>query len=235
MALYFRDLNNGPWISYNSISLFDGASLLKVPVMISYLKVSESYPEILKTKINYQEDVYKDEKYDPVFDKTLKIGHDYSIEYLIETMIQKSDNTANRLLRLAENELQFSPNIQETYKLLGLDNESNDIFIDEYAGIFRILYNAEYLNGETSNKALEIMTKTDYNNGLTKYLPSDIKVAHKYGIRFYDDDESYHLHDCGIIYTDNPYILCVMTLGYNLEQQEELVAKISKTSYEIFR
>lgn len=150
-------------------------------------------------------------------------------------MVQKSDNTAKNLLQIYYDELKIRPTIEETHRLLGLNDDSNIISIDQYAGIYRILYNAEYLDGEMSDKALEILSQTDYNNGLTKYLPSEIKVSHKYGVRQYRDDKTYQLHDCGIIYSTNPYILCVMTNGKNLEKQENIVAEISKTAYNIFK
>lgn len=240
ISVYFRDLNNGPWLSVNSQNIFDGASLLKVPTMIAYLKNAENNKAILYKKIKYDKSFNNELDYDPIFDQTLKIGEEYSVEYLIKTMIQQSDNTAVSLLQLAsiEPSINLQPSIEETNRIIGLDNdgkESNLITIDYYASLFRMLYNAEYLNGEMSNKALEIMTKTDYKNGLTRYLPADLTIAHKYGIRYYYGDSFYQIHDCGIIYASNPYILCVMTAGDNLEKQEFLISDIAKKSYDIFK
>ena len=48
-AMYFRDLNNGPWIGLNEQTEFAPASLLKVPLMMSYFKIAEKNPKILKT------------------------------------------------------------------------------------------------------------------------------------------------------------------------------------------
>ncbi len=239
-SVYFRDLNNGPWLSVNPQNIFDGASLLKVPTMIAYLKSAENNKNLLTRKINYEKSFVNDLEYDPIFDQTLKVGQTYTIDDLIKTMIIKSDNTAVRLLNLAsiDETINLQPSIKQTYKSLGLlsdENEADLISIDQYSGIYRILYNAEYLNGEMSNKALEIMSQTDYNNGLKRYLPSDLTVAHKYGIRYYKDSNAYQLHDCGIIYSSTPYILCIMTAGNNLEKQEETISNIARASFEIFK
>jgi beta-lactamase class A len=51
VSLYYRDLNNGPWIGINENEEFSPASLLKVPLMIAYLKMTETEPSILKEKI----------------------------------------------------------------------------------------------------------------------------------------------------------------------------------------
>ncbi len=238
-SVYFRDLNNGPWLSYNSINMFDGASLLKVPVMITYLKAAETNPELLNMEVTYLDNFTEEAGYDPAFDQNLKIGNKYTIKQLIEIMIKKSDNTAKNILQLNAQKLNITPDIETTYEFLGLlkedDNNTNIISIEQYAGIFRILYNAEFLNGEMSNKALEIMSQTDYNNGLTKYKNPDLTISHKYGVRFFEGDQVHQVHDCGIIYKNNPYILCIMTNGKNKEKQENLIANIAKLSFELFK
>ncbi|MDP3837065.1 MAG: hypothetical protein Q8Q67_03110 [bacterium] len=49
-SVYFRDLNNGPWVGINEDEEFTPASLLKVPLMISYLKIAEAFPSVLDEK-----------------------------------------------------------------------------------------------------------------------------------------------------------------------------------------
>jgi beta-lactamase class A len=44
IAVYYRDLNNGPTFGLDSSELFTPASLLKVPIMIAYLKKAEKDP-----------------------------------------------------------------------------------------------------------------------------------------------------------------------------------------------
>jgi beta-lactamase class A len=37
-SVYFRDLNNGPWFGINEKEYFTPASLIKVPILITYYK-----------------------------------------------------------------------------------------------------------------------------------------------------------------------------------------------------
>src|SRR5437867_2138676 len=57
VAVYFRDLNDGPWIGIHEDDTFFPASLVKIPILISYLKKSESEKEILTKKLTYDIDL----------------------------------------------------------------------------------------------------------------------------------------------------------------------------------
>ena len=54
VAVYFRSLSDGMWFGINENEKFSPASLLKVPVMMAYLKLAESDPDILKKKYAYR-------------------------------------------------------------------------------------------------------------------------------------------------------------------------------------
>jgi hypothetical protein len=47
VSVYYRDLNNGPWLGINEREQFFPASLMKVPLMMHYYKVAEEHPGIL--------------------------------------------------------------------------------------------------------------------------------------------------------------------------------------------
>lgn len=49
-AVYFRDLNNGPWFGINEKEYFSPGSLLKLPLMISIFKAAESNPGFYRRK-----------------------------------------------------------------------------------------------------------------------------------------------------------------------------------------
>ena len=50
-SIYYRDLNNGPWLGINDSEYFSPASLIKVPVMMAYFKAAENDASILEKKI----------------------------------------------------------------------------------------------------------------------------------------------------------------------------------------
>jgi beta-lactamase class A len=233
VSVYFRDLNNGPWFGIGEDEEFTPASLLKVPVMIAFFKKAETNPSILSEKYVYRGG--NDESYLPEIkpEKYLKTGETYTIEEAIEIMIENSDNNALGFLLEKMKDQDF----YKVYDDLGLEKPNADqktenfMTVKEYASFFRILYNASYLNREMSEKALELLSKTSFQEGLVKGVPPGIKIAHKFGER--NIDNSFQLHDCGIIYyLDHPYILCVMSRGNNYPDLEKVVSSVSKAVYD---
>ncbi len=83
-----------------------------------------------------------------------------------------------------------------------------------------------------SAKALTYLVNSEFKEGIAGGVPSEIKVAHKFGERTLSADLK-HLHDCGIVYyPDNPYILCVMTRGNNYQELSNIIKTISKMTYD---
>ena len=127
--------------------------------------------------------------------------------------------------------------ISETYQELGMvidnaDVSADDLSVKTYASIFRILYNISYLSDELSEKALSYLGHSDFEDGLVRNLPENIPIAHKFGERSISDDNK-QLHDCGIIYyPGNPYSLCIMTRGKNLEYLNDVIGAISQEVYQ---
>lgn len=233
VSAYFRDLNNGPTMEINAGEKFTPASLLKVPLMIAYLKKAETKPEILKEKIIYNvrqngNDIGQNIKPD----ESLEIGKEYEVEELIKRMIIYSDNSAaNLILGKMENDFLASVYTDLKIEIPGSQKTENYMTVKEYAAFFRILYNASYLNRTMSEKALAFLSESKYNDGLRAGVPSNVPLAHKFGERVFEDASQ--LHDCGIIYHDtSPYILCLMTRGNDFKDLASVIKDISKNVYE---
>ena len=232
VAIYFQELNSGAWIGLGEREKFAPASLLKVPLMIAYLKVAEEDPDYLYQEIEYQPQEALSQNIPP--EKQLVAGQSYSIGNLIRRMIVYSDNQALEILaeKIEKNKL------AEVYADLGLkvpadEAEENFITVKDYAALFRILYNASYLSREMSEKALKLLSEVVYKEGLVGGLPEGIKVAHKFGERAYEESGVKQFHDCGIIYyPDKPYLLCVMTRGDDFNALQGIVRQVSQTVYQ---
>jgi len=52
VSVYFHDLNTGNWLGIDRTLKFSPASLLKVPILITYLKLAESDPNLLQQKVD---------------------------------------------------------------------------------------------------------------------------------------------------------------------------------------
>ena len=86
-----------------------------------------------------------------------------------------------------------------------------------------------------SEKALSILSKSNFVYGLRGDIPEKIKIAHKFGERWFDNGSEVQLHDCGIVYyPENPYFLCVMTKGNNESQLKSVIKNISSIVYQAY-
>ena len=234
-SVYYRDLNNGPWIGINEKEYFSPASLIKVPVMIAYFKAAENDPSILTKKIiNNKNFDYNQQNITPT--QILEQDKEYTIEDLINRMIIYSDNAAYELLLDNIDNMK----IYKVYQDLDVDiskaeNDPNGniITVRDYSSFFRILFNASYLNQNTSEKALTLLNKSQYYKGLVAGVPENITIAHKFGERQFLPSHEKQLHDCGIIYLPGkPYLLCIMTRANDFNQAASFIKQVSKIVYD---
>ncbi len=230
-AVYYRDLNNGPWFGIREDTLFTPASLTKVPLMMSFLKKAELDPSLLNTRIliPIELTVPIQQTYNSPASKLTK-GKSYTVDTLIRHMIIYSDNTAYIVLKNSLSDNEF----HQIFDDFGIDtsqlreSRSSDVLsIRGYSSFFRILYNSSYLNRTNSEKALKLLSETKFNSGLVSGIPG-VKISHKFGERFYEDSEEKQLHDCGIVYLrEAPYLLCIMTRGSSFEDQATIIKNIA--------
>ena len=219
LSVYYRNLNNGGWFGLNEKEYFSPASLMKLPILISYLKKAESQKWFLDTKIVYKKNPkIKDFKQNVPPERQLVDGESYSLRDVLQYLIVYSDNNASALLEsylpMADLQRTFT-DIWLTFPSITSWSFDNNVKVIDYASFFRVLFNASYLNRKDSEKALALLTKVAFRDGLIAWVPQNIAISHKFGERGiigFNGEEEKQLHDCGIVYYPNhPYILCVMT------------------------
>jgi beta-lactamase class A len=226
VAVQFRDLNTGPWFGINNLDQFSPSSLLKLPVMMAYYKEAEANPAILQKQFTFTKGPTE---VVPAFPPKhpLENGKTYTVEQLIESMIVESDNNA---LLILENYIGEDKINQVTLDLGIATNQDLSLSVSDYSTLIRVLYYSTYLNKDYSEKALELLSKAEFTQGLVALLPKDITVAHKFGER--EADGVNQLHDCGIIYyPKHPYLLCIMTKGPNFNDLLTTIQQISNRVY----
>ena len=228
VSVYYRNLNLGPWLGIEQEARFAPASLLKVPLMMAYLKLAEEDPSLLSRRAVYQEQpIGFPQLIEP--EVKLKAGKEYTVEEYLEAMIARSDNQAAYLLltHLAPERL------QQAYNGLGLKapeakSPTDWITVHEYASFFRILYNATYLNRQMSEKALSLLSRSTFKQGLVGGVPGQTTVSHKFGERREEGTDMKQLHDCGIVYHPrSPYLLCMMSRGRDLQTMLAVLRSLS--------
>lgn len=238
VAVYFRDLNSGLWIGVNEDKKFAPASLYKVALMITYLKQAESDPSVLLRKIEFTKENDSGDLDEAESSSKLTVGQVYTVPDLVYQMIVYSNNqAAGLLLATVDHKL-----LKDTFDILKISmpeisNIGESMSPKEYSLFFRILYNSNYLGDVMSEKALELLSKTDFKNGLIAGLPKDPIVSHKYGHRVVRSASGAiaeeELHDCGIVYMpQKPYFVCVMTRGGDTDKLSKIIADISKLVFD---
>ncbi len=236
VTVHFRDLDAGLWTSIGSNEQYAPGSLMKVPILIAYLKQAELNPAILTKVINVLEDPTPGVSQAIAPEKTVIVGESYTIEELLKLMLIHSDNRAMVVLM---NYVDIET-LHEILDDLGIPipQEGADYVISPrtYSRLFRILYNGTYLQHDQSEQALAWLAAAEYANGLRGDISSDIPIAHKFGessTTLKNGTVGHELHDCGIVYTDTPYLLCMMTRGAQVEELEHIMQNLSNTTYQI--
>jgi beta-lactamase class A len=238
-SVYFTDLKTGAWANVYGDQLFYPSSLGKIPLMIAYYQESESDPGILSktifyppgsTDLNAMQDIMPQSAIVP--------GRSYTVEQLIEYMIKYSDNNATALL-----DANISPEtINRVYGDLSIPTQENVnlanadfITAHQISTMFRVLYNGTYLSRDNSEKALALLNQASFTQGLVAGVASSTIVSHKLGLVGIAPNNittEHELHDCGIVYGKDPYLMCVMTRGAApLGVLEGIIAQVSEAAF----
>jgi beta-lactamase class A len=231
-AFYFRSLSDGIWSGINEKNQFSAASLTKVPIMMAYYKLAEKKPEILKEKYKYEILINETRNFLPK--QMPVVGKYYSIDELIRIMIQQSDNNAAAIL-IAHIDEKYLLKVLYIVGIYHGDEKfiGNNVSIKNLVSMFRVLYNASFLNAEMSEKALRNMVGTEFVSGIVAGIPKDIAVSHKFGEQKYAESGIVELHECAIVYyKNNPYLLGVMSKGKDFGKLCEFLKAVSKLVYE---
>jgi len=241
LSVYFRNINNGGRFWIEEKELFSPASLMKLPLLLVYFKKSESEPGFLDKKVIFTKNWTSDQYRQNILPKNrLQTWNEYRIIDIINQMIKYSDNEASIFLEnnisidefkkvFTDIWIEFPPFVDWLF--------DNNIRVIDYSAFFRVLFNASYLNREHSEKVLDLLTKTEFEDWLVAWISDrDITISHKFGERSIwgvNWIERMQLHDCWIVYYPNhPYILCIMTRWYNWNKLKEILQEVSSIVYQ---
>lgn len=232
-SVYLSTLNDDEWMGLCSSSSYLPGSLMKVPVLIYYLKQEQEKPGFLKTVIRYVPPRSKFPAQNYPGD-SIRAGHSYAIHELLRYMIAESDNNATYILTSGIEQSDYASMFSELgIPVYDMSNLRYSLSPAEYSRFFKVLYNATYLNEELSEYALKLLTQCNFKSGMLQGLPSSTVVAHKFGERGIDVD--FDFSESAIIYgSSGPYLLTIMTRGRDVKKQTELVTELSRTVYKSF-
>ncbi|OYU95128.1 MAG: hypothetical protein CFE21_12540 [Bacteroidetes bacterium B1(2017)] len=234
ISYYYRDLNTGLWFGINENERYSPASLFKLPILITFFKRAEKEPDIFTTGLTYnQKEIFEVEE-ESGFPK--EKGKFYTLDELLTHMICYSDNAASLVLMNFLGDSAILEVMRElNFQIEGdYTQNSNFVTVKNYSSILRVLYNSTFLSPKMSEKALELLSQSKYEKGLRAAVPSEIKMAHKYGNRIDKKgiSDKAQLHHFAIVYCEGrPYIIGVMTKGGSIDARELIIKQLGELTY----
>jgi beta-lactamase class A len=216
-------LGSGERYGVGTRETFQGASLIKLPLMVLMYKMAEDGDLDLNTKY-----VLKDS--DKIKGSgvlyTAKPGTEYSYRELIEYMGKNSDRTAYKVLK----DVIGSRRLKDYVTEIGMTEtniDTGETTPGDIGLIFQQLWTGSLINTVNRDEILGFLTNTIYEKWITAGVPKGISVSHKFG------QDTGVVADGGIIRSKNPYILVIMAQGIKSTDADALFPKISKDIYTI--
>ena len=230
-SVYLREFHQGEWISINDQEKYSPGSLLKVPELITFIKMNETQPGLLDKKILFDKSIASD-KTATYLSKSIKLGETYTIRQLLDYMITYSDNNATLIL----NKIIDVNIFKKVFTDIGLtapdfNAKEYPITARDYSYFMKGLYNASYLTIPESEYCAEMLSNCDFKDGIVAGLPTGCKVIHKFGEGGYDNSPQFS--ESAIIYCNHgAYLLTIMTKGSDMKKMPQVLSAISKKVYE---
>lgn len=139
---------------------------MKVPILITFLKWIEADSLVQNKEILVNTDTNTSTQYfKPA--KSLILGKNYTILELLEQMIMYSDNSAmNILVEMMPTELYNRVSKDLNIIIPDKNTTENYLSVKDVATFFRILYNSSYLNKDSSEFALNLLSRVTFKDGM---------------------------------------------------------------------
>lgn len=231
-SVYLRKLNQGEWMEINPADKYLPGSLMKVPELITFIRMSHRQPGLLDRKVTFERPFItgKDVHYTS---KSIEVGKSYTIRELLNYMIVYSDNNATALL----NTMMDIDIFKKVFTDLGIpapDLTARDIPItaSHFSRFMRAIFNASYLTIDESEFCAELLVNSQFASGIRSAVPSGIPMAHKFG-EAGNADASYFSESAIIYYDSSPYLITIMTRGKDLSLLPEVVKGIGAKSHQL--
>lgn len=170
ISVYFRDLDNGPWTGIDEDRKYSPASLFKVPVIMAAMKQAERDPALLRREVRFHG--FPDDSLLARYQTTdpLVIGRTYRLRDLVDRTASASDNYAAALLgqsidRDVLRRLLYGMGLPAELA----DNPEMPVIVSPqtYGRLFRVLYNAIYLNRDSSERIFGYFARSTFHGGIT--------------------------------------------------------------------
>jgi beta-lactamase class A len=222
-GLYVIRLSGGSSYGVAATEIFQAASLIKLPVL------GTLYQEAERGKFNL-EGKYTLRDSDKIAGSGSLAGKPagtvLTFRELAKLMGNQSDNTAYGIVVRTLG----GDKVNAFMKAVGMNDtsiENNETTPHDIGIFFHKLYQGEIVSAKSRDEILGYLTKTIYENWLVAGIPSDVRVAHKYG------RELHVVNDAGIVFTPKPFILVIMSRGIIESEADSVFPDLAKIIYDV--
>lgn len=225
-SVYFVDYSTNQRFGINEQVVYRAASVNKLYILASLYFLAGKGEIDLDETVTLQASDIQDFgtgtiRYDPP-------GTVYSLKTLARLLTEKSDNTAEYLLktRIGEGEIQQLVNQFGMRQTSIVDNKTS---LSDLALLFEKMKNGEITTPVFTPEMIDLLDKSDFEDRLPALLPPDVRVYHKIG------NEVGNTHDVGLIVKAKMvYFLGVLSsdIGDTEEEAKKTIAQISKLVFD---
>lgn len=232
-GIVIKHLKTGETYSTKEDELFEAGSLYKLWVMAeAFQQIKEG---VLKEDNLLAQDVATiNEKFaiDPS-EAELKEGRiTMTVSQALNQMVTISHNYAALLLseRLKNSSIaRFLKEQGFSESHLGDKSNPPSTTPFEIAFFYEKLQKGELIDGTSSQKMLQLLKRQKMSDGIPKYLPKNLSVAHKTG------EIGWFKHDSGIVFAKNgDYVIVVLSESKFPLGAQERIAMLSQAVYKYF-
>lgn len=234
IGVYFKNLITGETLGINEEQSFVAASVIKVPIMVEVFRRVEAGNLALDTYLPVREE---DKVPSCGILRMMHQGLSVTVEDLCSLMIVISDNTATNILI---NALGMEA-LNSSLRAHGLEKTRvNRLLFDvearrrglqncfspaEIGNLLESMWAQTLVSPEASRRMLDILLNQQLNHKIPYFLRG-VKVAHKTG----EDDGV--THDVGIIYAQQPFVLCLASNDTDVVETEMGFRRIAQICFE---
>lgn len=222
-GFYVIRLGDGVSYGVSTESKFQGASILKLPLMILTYKLSEEKKIDLDTKYILK-DVDKVKGSGVLL--IAKEGTSYTYRELVKLMGKESDRTAYKVMKDIVGDSILKNFVMES-GMKSTNIDSGETTPSNIGILLQKLWNNELVNEDNKKEILADLTNTNYEKWITAGVPVGISVTHKFG------KDLGVMTDGGVVMAEEPYIIVIMGNGITNQDADKLFSKVSKDIYEV--
>lgn len=225
-SISVRDLNSDFTLETGAATIFDAASVNKLPILAALYHLAQKDEIKLDRTITLQSKDIQD--YGTGSIRYDKPGSTYSIQTLARLMIQKSDNTAAYVLSNHVIGLKKIQALVDEWGLTQTDMNENTTSNQDIAILLNKIYSGAVTSSALTQEMLGFLKDTDFEDRLPALLPKGVTIYHKIGSTIGG------IHDVGIVVGPKArYYIGIFTKDIiNEEEVVQIIANVSLAVYE---